>query len=159
MKSTESLAAESAGTMANRRSVTMSIATFDPKNPDSAGSPKAAPSRPGAQDLAIHVAEGAARHLLAQLRNQGKKFLRLGVKESGCNGYSYFLDWLDQPGETDIAIRINADLVIHVAAADAPLVNGTAVDYVRDGLNATLQFKNANATGYCGCGESFSLAS
>lgn len=134
----------------------MSIATFDPKNP---GSPKAAPSRPGAEDLAIDVAEAASRHLLAQLRNQGKKYLRLGVKESGCNGYSYYLDWLDEPGETDIAIRINADLVIHVAAADAALVTGTAVDYVRDGLNATLQFKNANATGYCGCGESFSLAS
>jgi len=121
---------------------------FDPRLVNS-------PSMP----LEVVVSDAAARHLLAQLRSQGKAFLRLGVKESGCNGYSYFLDWLDAPEAGDVSLRINADLNIHVAAADQALVHGTRVDYIREGLNATLQFKNANATGYCGCGESFSLAS
>ncbi|MBM4203746.1 MAG: iron-sulfur cluster assembly accessory protein [Gammaproteobacteria bacterium] len=120
---------------------------FDPQQVKSAALP-----------LEVVVSDAAARHLLAQLSSQGKAFLRLGVKESGCNGYSYFLDWLDAPGVDDIPLHINADLDIHVAAADQALVHGTRVDYVREGLNATLQFKNANATGYCGCGESFSLA-
>lgn len=126
----------------------MPIATFDPKL-EAAGQPP----------LSIHVSDAAARHLLAQLESQGNRHLRLGVKESGCNGYSYYLDFLDAPGADDIAVRVNDALTLNVARADAALVTGTAVDYVRDGLNATLQFKNANATGYCGCGESFSLAS
>jgi iron-sulfur cluster assembly accessory protein len=121
---------------------------FDPKAIDPATPP-----------LEVVVSPAAARHLLAQLRSQGKAFLRLGVKESGCNGYSYFLDWLDAPGADDVPLRINTELTVHIAAADQSLVHGTQVDYIREGLNATLQFKNANATGYCGCGESFSLAS
>lgn len=126
----------------------MSIVTFDPKQ-EAANQPP--PS--------IHVSDAAAKHLRAQLTSQGKSYLRLGVKESGCNGYSYYLDFLDAPGADDVAIQVNDSLALHVARADAALVTGTAVDYVREGLNATLQFKNANATGYCGCGESFSLAS
>ncbi len=141
----------------------MSIATFDPKTDDpKTDGPKTDDPNAGRIDpasLAILVTDGAARHLLTQMRNQGKKFLRLGVKESGCNGYSYYLDYLDAPAENDLTLKITAELAIHVAAADAAMVKGTQVDYVRDGLNATLQFKNATATGYCGCGESFSLAS
>ena len=114
----------------------MSIATFDPNATRAEPAP-----------LSIHVSDGAARHLAAQLRTEGKSYLRLGVKESGYNGYSY-----------DLAVQVSPTLVIHVATRDVPLISGTQVDYVREGLNATLQFKNANATGYCGCGESFSIA-
>ena len=122
----------------------MSIATFDPNATRAEPAP-----------LSIHVSDGAARHLAAQLRTEGKSYLRLGVKESGCNGYSYYLDYLDAPGDDDLAVQVSPTLVIHVATRDVPLISGTQVDYVREGLNATLQFKNANATGYCGCGESF----
>jgi Fe-S cluster assembly protein SufA len=126
----------------------MAIATFDPAHIE--------PTPLGGM---IHVTDAAARHLAAQLQSQHKSFLRLGVKESGCNGYSYYLDYLDTPGTDDVAVPVNEHLSVYVATNDLALVRGTHVDYVRDGLNATLQFKNANATGYCGCGESFSLSS
>lgn len=115
----------------------MSVSTFDPH--------------------AITVSEQAAKHLRAQLAMQHKAHLRLGVKESGCNGYSYYLDYLDAPAANDVAIRIDDELEIHVLPDDLPMVRGTRVEFVRDGLNSTLQFKNANATSYCGCGESFSV--
>mgnify|MGYP000375871675 CR=1 FL=1 len=115
----------------------MTVSTFDPQT--------------------ITVSEQAARHLHAQLAMHKNAHLRLGVKESGCNGYSYYLDYLDAPASNDVAIRINEDLEIHVLPDDLPMVRGTRVEFVREGLNSTLQFKNANATSYCGCGESFSI--
>ena len=115
----------------------MTVSTFDPQT--------------------ITVSEQAARHLRAQLAQHDNAHLRLGVKESGCNGYSYYLDYLEQPASEDVVVHVAEALDIHILPDDLPLVRGTLVDYVRDGLNATLQFKNANATSYCGCGESFSI--
>ncbi|MCP5179697.1 MAG: iron-sulfur cluster assembly accessory protein [Pseudomonadales bacterium] len=115
----------------------MSVATFDP--------------------YTVDVTREAAAHLRAQLAAHGGGTLRLGVKESGCNGYSYTLDYTDTTATSDIVVQVDDTLAIHIAEADLPLVRGTRVDYVRDGLNATLQFKNARATSYCGCGESFAI--
>jgi iron-sulfur cluster assembly protein len=124
----------------------MSVATF---NPQAAGHETGS---------VIHVSDRAAHHLRAQLGMQAGRQIRLGVKESGCNGYTYTLDYVDAPAANDVVVQVTDDLQISIAAGDIALVRGTEVDYVREGLNATLKFKNANATGYCGCGESFSIA-
>lgn len=117
----------------------MTVSTFDPRN--------------------IDVTETALAHLRAQIERSGRSHLRLGVKESGCNGYMYTLDYIDEPGPTDRACEIgDGTISVYVNDADLPLVRGTVVDYVTEGLNASLKFKNPNASTYCGCGESFAVA-
>ena len=104
----------------------------------------------------VSVTDRAQRHILAQMRATGQSYLRLGVTESGCNGYMYTLDYTDEPGATDKAFDAG-DVTIYVAETDLPMVGGTEVDLVTEGLNSQLKFKNPNAESHCGCGESFSL--
>ena len=115
----------------------MSVATFDPTQ--------------------ISVTTAAAVHITDQVARSGRLHLRLGVKESGCNGYMYVLDYVDAPGDDDRAFPISGDLSVYVSQSDLPLVAGTEVDLVTEGLNSSLRFKNPNATAHCGCGESFSI--
>lgn len=119
----------------------MSVSNFDPK------------AQP-----AVSVTPAALQHLHAQLERAGQSCLRLGVKESGCNGYMYTLDYLDAPGPTDQPHEVGASVTLYVREEDLALVRGTQVDYVTEGLNASLKFKNPNASTYCGCGESFAVA-
>lgn len=105
----------------------------------------------------IRVSDSARAHIEAQIRKSGHRHLRLGVKESGCNGYMYTLDFIDQPAANDVAFAVTDQLEVFVSQADLPLVRGTEVDYVVEGLNGSLKFKNPNAESHCGCGESFSI--
>ena len=105
----------------------------------------------------ITATAAAVKHISRQVALSGRPCLRLGVKQAGCNGYMYTLDHLDEPGADDQAFPINESLALHVSASDLPLVRGTEVDLVKEGLNSALKFKNPNATAHCGCGESFSL--
>ena len=107
---------------------------------------------------AIKVTALALAHLRSQIARSGRPFLRLGVKESGCNGYMYTLDYLDAPADTDRAYQVGDSVTLYVRDEDLALVQGTEVDYVVEGLNASLKFKNPNASTYCGCGESFAVA-
>ncbi len=105
----------------------------------------------------ISVTEPARAHIKSQISQSGAKFLRLGVKESGCNGYMYTLDYIDQPGASDHSFDVGESLDLYISEEDLPLVRGTEVDFVVEGLNASLKFKNPNAESHCGCGESFSI--
>ena len=105
----------------------------------------------------IAATESAQRHLLQQIEQSGSPHLRLGVKESGCNGYMYTLDYIDAPDQDDLTITLGPELNVYVAPSELALINGTEIDYVTEGLNSTLQFKNAYADSYCGCRESFSV--
>lgn len=106
----------------------------------------------------IRVTDQALAHLRRQITKSGSAHLRLGVKESGCNGYMYTLDYIDAPAEDDKAFEVGHDVTLYVREGDVALVQGTEVDYVTEGLNASLKFKNPNASTYCGCGESFAVA-
>jgi iron-sulfur cluster assembly accessory protein len=106
----------------------------------------------------INVTAPALEHLRKQMLRAGGAFLRLGVKESGCNGYMYTLDYLDAPADTDRPYQVGESVTLYVREQDLPLVQGTEVDYVTEGLNASLKFKNPKASTYCGCGESFAVA-
>jgi iron-sulfur cluster assembly accessory protein len=106
----------------------------------------------------IIVTDAARRHLESQIDRSGRSYLRLGVKESGCNGYMYTLDFIDEPAADDAVYRVGERVTVYVSQDDLPLVRGTEVDYVTEGLNSSLRFKNPNAATYCGCGESFAVA-
>jgi len=119
----------------------MTVSNFDPANP--------AP--------AVGATPAALDHLRAQIERSGHQSLRLGVKESGCNGYMYTLDYIDAPGGDEQAFDVGDGVTLYVRDADLAMVRGTELDYVTEGLNSSLKFKNPNASTYCGCGESFAI--
>lgn len=105
----------------------------------------------------ITVSERAQEHIRRQVVLTRSQYLRLGVKESGCNGFMYTLDFLEFADTNDHTLEVNKGVTICIKNEDLPLVDGTEIDMVTQGLNSALIFKNSNATSYCGCGESFAL--
>ena len=105
----------------------------------------------------ITVSERAQAHIRTQVALTRSSYLRLGVKESGCNGFMYTLDFLESAATDDHLLHISDQVTVCVNDQDLALVNGTEIDMVTQGLNSALIFKNSNATSYCGCGESFAL--
>jgi len=82
--------------------------------------------------------------------------VRLGVKSSGCNGFSYVLEFVDKPTADDTVITAG-DVTIVLDSKSAVVLDGTELDYTRQGLNEGFEFKNPNVTAECGCGESFTV--
>lgn len=105
----------------------------------------------------IAMTPAAQAHVRRQLVKEGAEALLLGIAESGCNGYMYSLEFVT--GSLAGTRHFDFDgVTVFVEDANWPLVRGTEIDYVKVGLNAALAFNNPNATGECGCGESFSVA-
>ncbi len=143
----------------------MSVTEFDPKK-DTAASiasgPNAGKSSAAVAASAVAgvtVTDAAKAHIANQLAQAGTKQVRLGVKESGCNGFMYTLDFVESGQADDVQVPVDDALSLVVSEADMALVGGTQIDLVTEGLNSALRFKNPNAESHCGCGESFSIAS
>lgn len=107
--------------------------------------------------MAISLTPGAAAHLRRQLEKRGGGLgLWLGVKKTGCSGFSYALDYADRVGDDDVVFD-SQSLKIVVPRAALALIDGTEVDYVSEGLNRMFRFRNPNVQDECGCGESFTV--
>lgn len=107
--------------------------------------------------MSISVTESAAMQIQKQLTKRGSGLgLRLGVKKSGCSGYAYVLDYVDDTLEND-QVFDSAGVKVVVNEADLPALNGIEIDYKKEGLNAAFKFNNPNVKGTCGCGESFAV--
>ena len=105
----------------------------------------------------ISITPAAAAHIKNQLQQTQAQYLRLGVKESGCNGYMYMMDFLDTPAAGDQCFDFGSGVRVCVRTDDLAMVEGTEVDMLTEGLNTAMVFKNPKATSYCGCGESFAV--
>ena len=105
----------------------------------------------------ITITPAAASHIKNQLQLTQAQYLRLGVKESGCNGYMYMMDFLEAPDTDDKCFDFGSGVRICVRDGDLSMVEGTEVDMLTEGLNTAMVFKNPKATSYCGCGESFAV--
>ena len=82
--------------------------------------------------------------------------MRLGIKKVGCNGFAYTFDYATEALAGDqIFESHNAKQVVD--AATLPYIDGSNLDFAKDGLNESFKFDNPNAEGECGCGESFNL--
>jgi iron-sulfur cluster assembly protein len=82
--------------------------------------------------------------------------LRVGVKKTGCSGYAYVVDYADAVGANDVVFEQGGVKII-VDPESLALIDGTEVDFVKQGLNEAFKFRNPNVKGECGCGESFSV--
>jgi len=107
--------------------------------------------------LAITMTEPAAKHVAAFLSNRGKGIgLRLGVKTSGCSGMAYVLEFVDVLNDDD-EVFIDKGVKVIVDKKSLLYLDGTELDFVKEGLNEGFEFNNPNIDGECGCGESFSV--
>ncbi|MDQ3185840.1 MAG: iron-sulfur cluster assembly accessory protein [Pseudomonadota bacterium] len=107
--------------------------------------------------MAITLTENAAKQIRKQLAKRGKGVaLRIGVKKVGCSGFAYTFDYADEVGVGDQMFEsYNANVITDVG--NLPFLDGSRIDFVREGLNDSFRFDNPNVDNTCGCGESFSL--
>ena len=120
----------------------MSVETFNPDNATASG---------------VSMSSAAAEHAQRQLAKAGARAVRLGVKNSGCSGFMYQVDYVTEPEADDQEFAVADDLSVFVSQEALPLVRGTEIDLVIEGLNSVLKFRNPNAAVECGCGESFAV--
>jgi iron-sulfur cluster assembly accessory protein len=105
----------------------------------------------------VSFTNSAIRHLAKQVETNKAMGIEFKVKESGCSGYKYLLELAQEVEANAVTYPINENLNLFVSPQTLPLINGTQVDYVQQGVNFQLEFSNPNATASCGCGESFSV--
>ncbi|WP_017445321.1 iron-sulfur cluster assembly protein IscA [Gayadomonas joobiniege] len=105
--------------------------------------------------MAVTLTEAAAARVQHFLQNRGKGIgLRLGVKTSGCSGMAYVIEFVDDLNQDDKVFEDHGVKLI-VDAKSLLYIDGTELDFVKEGLNEGFQFNNPNVSDECGCGESF----
>ena len=108
--------------------------------------------------MAITLTESAAGHVQKSLAKRGKGVgLRLGVRTSGCSGLAYKLEFADQVNPDDVQFESHGVRVV-VDPKSLQYIDGTVLDYTREGLNEGFKFSNPKVKDECGCGESFNVA-
>lgn len=108
--------------------------------------------------MAITLTENAAKKIQEKLSKNGKEEmgLRVGVKKVGCSGFAYTFDFADSICAGD-AVFDSHNVMLLVDAKSLPFIDGSNIDFVKEGLKEVLKFDNPNAESECGCGESFNL--
>ena len=107
--------------------------------------------------LGLTISEAAAQHVGAQLDSRGKGLgIRVGVRTSGCSGMAYVLEFVDEEATEDEVFEGHG-VKVYVDPKSLVYLDGTELDFVKEGLNEGLQFRNPNVAGECGCGESFTV--
>lgn len=107
--------------------------------------------------MGITLTETAAQRVKDFLSNRGKGVgLRLGVKTTGCSGMAYVLEFADDAEEGDEVFE-SQGVKIFVDAKSLVYIDGTELDFTKEGLNEGFKFNNPNEKATCGCGESFTV--
>lgn len=107
--------------------------------------------------MSVNISETAAKHIARQLDSRGSGLgIRVGIKTSGCSGMAYVLEFVDRSNDDDQVFEEHGVKVI-VDEKSLAYLDGTLLDFKKEGLNEGFEFTNPNATGECGCGESFTV--
>lgn len=107
--------------------------------------------------MTISLTESAADRVRSFLSARGQGIgLRLGVRKTGCSGFAYVVNYADAAEPTDHVFE-DRGVKVFVDPVSLPLINGTVIDFIKQGLNEAFRFRNPNVKGECGCGESFNV--
>ena len=107
--------------------------------------------------MSISLTPSALERVQSYLAKRGRGLgLRVGVRKTGCSGYAYVIDYADSIDPDDVVFDEQGVKVI-VNGESLKLIDGTEVDFVKQGINEAFKFRNPNVKGECGCGESFSV--
>ncbi len=107
--------------------------------------------------MGISLTEAAANHVRRSLENRGHgDGIRLGVRTTGCSGMAYVLEFVDELQPDDKVFESHGMKII-VDPKSLAYIDGTELDFVREGINEGFKFTNPNVSGECGCGESFNV--
>jgi len=107
--------------------------------------------------MSVSLTPSAADRVRTFLASRGRGVgLRLGVKKTGCSGFAYVVNYADEIANNDSVFDC-AGVKVIVDAESLRYVDGTEIDFVREGLNEAFRFRNPNVRGECGCGESFNV--
>jgi len=107
--------------------------------------------------MSVTVTPKAANQIRKALDKRGSGIgLRLAVKTSGCSGWAYAIEFADAAQDEDLTFECEGVQLL-VDAKSLPMIDGTELDWVREGLNEGFKFHNPNASATCGCGESFAV--
>ncbi|MDX9715830.1 iron-sulfur cluster assembly protein IscA [Thauera sp. WH-2] len=107
--------------------------------------------------MAVTLSESAARHVSTFIAKRGKGLgIRLGVKTSGCSGMAYKLEFVDNTEDEDLVFESHGVKVV-IDPKSLSYLDGTELDFVKEGLNEGFKFNNPNVKDQCGCGESFNV--
>lgn len=107
--------------------------------------------------MSITLTEAAADRVQRFIEKRGRGIgVRLGVRKTGCSGYAYVVDFADEVSESDTVFEVHNVKVV-VASDQLPFLDGTQLDFAREGVNETFVFHNPNVKDECGCGESFTV--
>ncbi|THF66076.1 iron-sulfur cluster assembly protein IscA [Pseudothauera nasutitermitis] len=107
--------------------------------------------------MSVTLSENAAKHVASFIDRRGKGYgIRLGVRTSGCSGMAYKLEFVDDTQDEDLVFESHGVKVV-VDPKSLPYIDGTELDFVREGLNEGFKFNNPNVKDACGCGESFNV--
>lgn len=104
----------------------------------------------------VNMTEAARQQARREIERAGASGIRLNLDESGCSGYMYVLDFVEQAGDGDKRFDVDG-ITLYVPEKWLMMLNGLEIDYVTEGVNSLFKFRNPNATGECGCGESFTV--
>ncbi len=116
------------------------VSTFDPNAP------------------AVTMTEAALCHFEKALNDHSDKLVRLSTQTSGCTGYAYVLDLVDNAEASDLVLQPGEKVKLAVAEDALEILRGTEIDLVTEGINTVVKFNNPNVIAECGCGESFSVS-
>jgi iron-sulfur cluster assembly protein len=107
--------------------------------------------------MAITLTESAANRVRTHIEKRGQGLgLRLGITTTGCSGYAYKIAYADEALADDVLFESHG-VKVFVDADAIEYIDGTEVDFVKQGLNETFKFSNPKSAGECGCGESFTV--
>ncbi|MEE3198139.1 MAG: iron-sulfur cluster assembly accessory protein [Pseudomonadota bacterium] len=107
--------------------------------------------------MAVSITKSAAKRVqLFMSERKNNVGLRIGVKKTGCSGYAYVVDYADLINADDVIFEEHGVKVV-VDPKSLELIDGTEVDFIKEGMNEVFRFRNPKVKGECGCGESFSI--
>ena len=107
--------------------------------------------------MGVTFTDSAAKHIKGFLEKRGKGIgLRLAVRTTGCSGLAYVLEFADELAANDEVFEDN-DVTVIIDKKSLVYLEGTELDFTREGLNEGFKFNNPNVKDECGCGESFTI--